>query len=45
MAFEVKFELTESDLDHFRDVMRQAQSGASKLSEAVILPPSSLSWV
>ena len=37
MAFEVKFELTESDLDHFRDVMRQAQSGASKLSEAVIL--------
>ena len=37
MAFEVKFELTESDLDHFRNVMRQAQSGASELSEAVIL--------
>ncbi len=37
MAFEVKFELTESDLEHFRDVMRKAQSGASTLSEAVIL--------
>ena len=37
MAFEVKFELTESDLDHFRDVMRKAQSGATELSEAVIL--------
>jgi uncharacterized membrane protein YkvA (DUF1232 family) len=37
MAFEVKFELTESDLDHFRNVMRQAQSGVSELSEAVIL--------
>ncbi|MBA6253414.1 MULTISPECIES: YkvA family protein [unclassified Colwellia] len=37
MAFEVKFELTESDLDHFRDVMRKAQSGVAKLSEAVIL--------
>jgi uncharacterized membrane protein YkvA (DUF1232 family) len=37
MAFEVKFELTESDLDHFRDVMRKAQSGAAKLSEVLIL--------
>jgi len=37
MAFEVKFELTESDLDHFRDVMRKAQSGAKELSETVIL--------
>jgi len=37
MAFEVKFELTESDLDHFRDVMRKAQSGVKGLSEAVIL--------
>jgi uncharacterized membrane protein YkvA (DUF1232 family) len=37
MAFEVKFELTESDLDHFRNVMRQAKSGVSELSEAVIL--------
>ena len=33
MAFEVKFELTESDLDHFRDVMRQAQSGAQSLAK------------
>jgi len=37
MAFEVKFELKESDLDHFREVMRQAQSGATKLSEKEIL--------
>ncbi|MFT5757139.1 MAG: uncharacterized membrane protein YkvA (DUF1232 family) [Alteromonadaceae bacterium] len=37
MAFEVKFELKESDLDHFREVMRQAQSGAKKLSEKEIL--------
>ncbi len=37
MAFEVKFELTESDLDHFRDVMRKAQSGATELNEAEIL--------
>jgi len=37
MAFEVKFELKESDLDHFREVMRQAQSGAEKLSEKEIL--------
>ena len=37
MAFEVKFELTESDLDHFRGVMRKAQSGTTELSEAEIL--------
>ncbi|MFT5295868.1 MAG: uncharacterized membrane protein YkvA (DUF1232 family) [Colwellia sp.] len=37
MAFEVKFELTESDLDHFRDVMRKAQSGATELNEVDIL--------
>ncbi len=37
MAFEVTFELKESDLDHFRDVMRKAQDGAQKLSEQVIL--------
>jgi uncharacterized membrane protein YkvA (DUF1232 family) len=37
MAFEVTFELKESDLEHFRDVMRQAQSGAKKLSEQEVL--------
>jgi len=37
MAFEVTFELKESDLDHFRTVMRQAQSGAKNLSEQEIL--------
>ena len=37
MAFEVKFELSETDLDHFRDVMRKAQQGAKTLSEATIL--------
>ncbi len=37
MAFEVTFELKESDLDHFRDVMRKAQSGAEKLNESDIL--------
>ena len=37
MAFEVTFELTDSDLDHFRDVMRKAQAGAKALSEDVIL--------
>ncbi|MCO4800077.1 MAG: DUF1232 domain-containing protein [Colwelliaceae bacterium] len=37
MAFEVTFELKESDLDHFRDVMRKAQSGAKGLSEESIL--------
>ncbi|GAA0813404.1 DUF1232 domain-containing protein [Colwellia sp. D2M02] len=37
MAFEVKFELSEADLDHFRDVMRKAQQGAKALSEATII--------
>lgn len=37
MAFEVTFELQESDLDHFRDVMRKAQSGASNISENIII--------
>ena len=37
MAFEVTFELTESDLDYFRDVMRKAQAGAKKLSDQEIL--------
>ncbi|MDP7592098.1 MAG: YkvA family protein [Litorilituus sp.] len=37
MAFEVTFELKESDLDHFRDVMRKAQSGAETLNEQQIL--------
>ncbi len=37
MAFEVTFELKESDLEHFRDVMRKAQAGAKKLSEEDIL--------
>lgn len=37
MAFEVTFELQEADLEHFRDVMRKAQSGAKQLSEHEIL--------
>ena len=37
MAFEVTFELKESDLDHFRDIMRKAQSEAAKLSEQDII--------
>ena len=37
MAFEVKFELSDSDMDHFRDVMHKAQAGAKQLSEQVIL--------
>lgn len=37
MAFEVTFELTDSDLEHFRDVMRKAQAGAKALSEDEIL--------
>ena len=31
------FELSDSDLDHFRDVMKKAQQGAKSLSEAEIL--------
>lgn len=37
MAFEVKFELKDSDMDHFREVMRKAQAGAKQLSEQSIL--------
>lgn len=37
MAFEVKFELSDTDLEHFRDVMRKAQKGAQALSEQVII--------
>ena len=37
MAFEVSFELQESDLEHFRGVMRKAQDGAKKLTDQVIL--------
>ncbi|WP_068544720.1 YkvA family protein [Thalassotalea crassostreae] len=37
MTFEVSFELQDSDLEHFRDVMRKAQDGAKNLSEQVIL--------
>jgi len=37
MAFEVTFELKESDLEHFRHVMRQAKSGAKAFTEAEIL--------
>ncbi len=37
MAFEVTFELKESDLEHFRNVMRESKSGAQNLSETEIL--------
>ena len=37
MAFEVTFELKESDLEYFRNVMREAKSDAKILSEAEIL--------
>lgn len=37
MAFEVKFNLEESDLDYFRDVMKKAQAGTKTLDEAQIL--------
>jgi len=37
MAFEVTFELKESDLEHFRNVMRESKSGSKSLSEADIL--------
>ena len=37
MAFEVTFELKESDLEHFRNVMREAKSSAKTLTEAEIL--------
>ncbi len=37
MAYEVTFELTESDLDYFRQVMRNALEGAGKVSEEEII--------
>jgi len=37
MAFEVKFELKESDLEYFREVMRKAQAGSKALDENQIL--------
>lgn len=37
MAFEVKFELTDSDMDYFRDVMHKAQTGTKQLSDEDIL--------
>lgn len=37
MAFTVSFELKESDLEHFRNVMRKAKDGAKVLSEDQIL--------
>ncbi|WP_371186529.1 YkvA family protein [Thalassotalea maritima] len=37
MAFEVTFELTESDLEHFREVMTTAQSKAMLLPEHIII--------
>lgn len=37
MAFTVSFELKESDLEHFRDVMRKAKDGTKILSEDQIL--------
>ena len=37
MAFEVTFELKESDLEYFRDVMRESKSGVKNLTEAEIL--------
>ncbi|TKB47034.1 YkvA family protein [Thalassotalea mangrovi] len=37
MAFEVTFELSDSDLEHFRGVMHKAQNNAKHLSEETIL--------
>lgn len=37
MAFEVTFQLSESDLDHFRGVMERAQNNAKHHSEQAIL--------
>ncbi len=37
MTIEVTFKLEDSDLEHFRTVMRQAQSGVEKLDEGIIL--------
>ena len=37
MAIEIKFELEESDLEYFRNVMKKAQSVAKNLNESQIL--------
>ena len=37
MAFEVSFELKESDLEHFRNVMRKAQEGATQFCQQEII--------
>ncbi len=37
MAIEVKFTLNDSDLEYFRDVMKQAQGNVKKLNESDIL--------
>ena len=37
MAVEVKFELSDADLEHFRGVMHKAQEGAKQISEQEIL--------
>ena len=37
MAFDITFELQDSDLDYFREVMRKALAGAEKLEESHIL--------
>lgn len=41
MAFEIKFELQDSDLEYFREVMRKALAGAEKLEESHILAKAS----
>lgn len=41
MAFEIKFELQDSDLDYFREVMRKALVSAEKLEESHILAKAS----
>lgn len=37
MTIEVKFELNDADLEHFRTVMKEAQSAAKNLNEASVL--------
>ncbi len=37
MAFEVKFELSDEDIEHFRDVMKQAQANMKSFNEQTIL--------
>jgi hypothetical protein len=42
MTVEVKFELSDADLEHFRGVMHKAQEGAKQISEQEILAISEL---